>query len=161
GVCYQRPGFEHPHAGFYAQARIGGRDLTNSTMNIKASDIRRGQIVSIDGTNYHVMDFAHRTPGNLRAFVQAKLRNLSHGSQVEKRFRSDEQLEAPFVETREFEYLYSQNEEHVFMDVETYDQLHFDSDMVGDSMRYLLPNTRLLVTYIDNRATSIELPAAV
>ncbi len=130
-------------------------------MNIKASDIRRGQIVTIDGTNFHVMDFAHRTPGNLRAFVQAKLRNLSNGSQVEKRFRSDEQIEAPFVETREFDYLYSQADEHVFMDCETYDQLSFDSSMVGESMQYLLPNTRVMVTYIDNKATSIELPPAV
>jgi elongation factor P len=130
-------------------------------MNIKASDIRRGQIVTIDGTNYLVMDFAHRTPGNLRAFVQAKLRNLSNGSQVEKRFRSDEQIEAPFVEHREFEYLYSAGDEHVFMDVETYDQIHFGSDMVGDSMLYLLPNSRVQVTYIDQKATSIELPASV
>ncbi len=117
--------------------------------------------MTIDGTNFLVMEFAHRTPGNLRAFVQAKLRNLSSGSQVEKRFRSDEQIEAPYVETRDFDYLYSQGDEHVFMDTETYDQLNFDSSMVGDSMKYLLPNTRVQVTYIDNKATSIELPAAV
>ncbi|GIW88914.1 MAG: elongation factor P [Isosphaeraceae bacterium] len=130
-------------------------------MNIKASDIRRGQIVTIDGTNYLVMDFAHRTPGNLRAFVQAKLRNLSNNSQVEKRFRSDEPIEVPFVEHREFEYLYSSDDEHVFMDVETYDQIHLGSDMVGDSMPYLLPNSRVQVTYIDQKPTSIELPATV
>lgn len=130
-------------------------------MNIKASDIRRGQVVSIDGTNYLVMEFAHRTPGNLRAFVQAKLRNLSNGSQVEKRFRSDEQLEAPYVEHREFEYLYSVDDEHVFMDVETYDQIHFGTDMVGDSMLYLLPNTKVMITYIDNKPTSVELPPSV
>jgi elongation factor P len=130
-------------------------------MNIKASDIRRGQIVILDGTNFQVLDFAHRTPGNLRAFVQMKLRNLASGSQVEKRFRSDEQLEVPFVETREFEYLYSSGNEHIFMDVETYDQIHFNEDMVGTSMPYLLPNSRVLVQYIDNKATSVELPPSV
>ncbi len=130
-------------------------------MNIKASDIRRGQVVTIDGTNFLVMDFAHRTPGNLRAFVQAKLRNLTSGSQIEKRFRSDEQIEAPFVEHREFEYLYSSGDEHVFMDIETFDQIHFGTDMVGDSMAYLLPNSRVQVTIIDDKPTSVELPATV
>jgi elongation factor P len=128
---------------------------------MKAVDVRKGQIVNMDGVNYLVMDFAHRTPGNLRAFVQMKLRNLNSGSQVEKRFRSDEDLDVPYVEHREFEYLYSAGEEHVFMDVETYDQLHFGPDMVGDAMLYLLPNTKVMVTYIDNKPTSIEMPATV
>ena len=128
---------------------------------MKASEVRKGQIVNMDGTNFIVLDFAHRTPGNLRAFVQMKLRNLSSGSQVEKRFRSDEQLDVPFVEHRDFEYLYSQGDEHVFMDVENYDQINFGNDMVGDAMQYLLPNNRVQVTYIDSKATSVELPATV
>ncbi len=129
--------------------------------NIKASDIRKGMVVTIDGTNFVVSDFAHRTPGNLRAFVQAKLKNMSSGSTVEKRFRSDEQIEVPFVESKEYEYLYSAGDEHVFMDVETYDQLSFPQDMVGDSIPYLLPNTRVQVRYIDAKPVSIELPASV
>jgi len=128
---------------------------------MKASEVRKGQVVNMDGTNFIVLDFAHRTPGNLRAFVQMKLRNLSSGSQVEKRFRSDEQLEVPYVEHRDFEYLYSQGDEHIFMDVENYDQISFEESMVGDAMKYLLPNTKVQVTYIDSKATSIELPATV
>jgi elongation factor P len=130
-------------------------------MNIKASDIRKGMVVTMDGNNFVVTDFAHRTPGNLRAFVQAKLKNMSNGSSIEKRFRSDEQLEVPFVESKEFEYLYSAGDEHWFMDVETFDQLPFDPDMVGDSIPYLLSNTRVMVKYIDGKAVSIELPASV
>ncbi len=149
-----------------AQATTNG-DLNLKTLShsdktaMKASEVRKGQVVVMDGTNFIVLDFAHRTPGNLRAFVQMKLRNLSSGSQVEKRFRSDEQLDVPYVEHRDFEYLYSQGDEHVFMDVENYDQLTFAESMVGDSMKYLLPNIRVQVTYIDNKATSIELPATV
>lgn len=130
-------------------------------MNIKASDIRRGQVVTMDGVNFVVLDFAHRTPGNLRAFVQVKFRNMSNGSQIEKRFRSDEQIEAPFVETREFDYLYSSGDEHVFMDIETYDQLHFGPDMVGESLPYLQPNMRVQVTYVGDKAISVQLPASV
>jgi elongation factor P len=130
-------------------------------MNIKASDIRKGMVVNMDGNNFVVVDFAHRTPGNLRAFVQAKLKNMANGTTIEKRLRSDEQLEVPFVESRDFEYLYSAGDEHVFMDVETYDQLHFDPDIIGDSMLYLLPNTRVMVKYIDDKPVSIELPASV
>jgi elongation factor P len=130
-------------------------------MNIKASDIRRGMVVAIDNVNFVVSDFAHRTPGNLRAFVQAKLKNMSSGATIEKRFRSDEQIEVPYVESKEYEYLYSASDEHVFMDVETYDQLHFAEDLVGESMKYLLPNIRVMVKYIDGRAVSIELPDTV
>lgn len=128
---------------------------------VKASDIRRGMVVTMDGNNYVVVDFAHRTPGNLRAFVQAKLKNMTGGGNIEKRLRSDEQIEVPFVESKEFEYLYSAGTEHVFMDVETYDQLNFDQEMVGDSIPYMLPNTRVMVKYIDNKAVSIELPPSV
>lgn len=130
-------------------------------MNIKASDIRRGMVVTMDGNNFVVVDFAHRTPGNLRAFVQAKLKNMTNGSTVEKRLRSDEQIEVPYVEKKEYEYLYSAGDEHVFMDIETYDQLSFAKDIVGDSMGYLLPNARVMVTYIGDKAVSIELPASV
>jgi elongation factor P len=130
-------------------------------MNIKASDIRKGMVVTMDNVNFVVVDFAHRTPGNLRAFVQAKLKNLTSGASIEKRFRSDEQLEVPFVETKEYEYLYSASDEHIFMDVETYDQLHFAEDLVGDSMKYLLPNTKVMVKYIGDKAVSIEVPASM
>ncbi len=130
-------------------------------MNVKASDIRRGMVVTMDGNNFVVVDFAHRTPGNLRAFVQAKLKNMSNGTIIEKRLRSDEQLEVPFVESKEYEYLYSAGEEHVFMDTETFDQVHFGDDMVGESMPYLLPNSRVMVKYVDNKPVSVEVPASV
>jgi elongation factor P len=130
-------------------------------MNIKASDIRRGMVVTMDGVNFVVVDFAHRTPGNLRAFVQAKLKNLKNGGNVEKRLRSDEQIEVPFVETKEYEYLYSAGDEHVFMDLETFDQFPFDQDILGTAMDYLLPNTKVMVKYIDDKPVSIELPASM
>jgi len=118
-------------------------------------------VITIDNVNYVVVDFAHHTPGNLRAMVQTKLRNMNSGSLIDKRLRSVDQIEVPFVETKEYEYLYSAGDEHVFMDTETYDQLHFDENIIGTSMHFLLPNTKVMVKYISDKPVSIEIPDSV
>ena len=130
-------------------------------MMIKANDIRRGMVITMEGTNFVVVDFAHHTPGNLRAMVQTKLRNMNSGSLVEKRLRSVDQIEVPYVETKEFEYLYSSGDEHVFMDTETYDQLSFNKDILGTAMDYLLPNSKVMVMYVADKAVSIDVPASI
>jgi elongation factor P len=108
-----------------------------------------------------VVDFAHHTPGNLRAMVQTKLRNMNSGSLIDKRLRSVDQVEVPYVETREFEYLYSSGDEHVFMDTETYDQLSFPPEILGTAMQYVLPNSKVQVMYIDNKPVSVDVPASI
>src|SRR5947209_336076 len=128
-------------------------------MMIKATDIRRGMVITMDGINYVVVDFAHHTPGNLRAMVQTKLRNMNNGVIIEKRLRSVDQIEVPFVETKEYEYLYSSGDEHVFMDTETYDQINFAPEILGSSMQYLLPNAKVTVQYVANKPVSIDVPA--
>lgn len=130
-------------------------------MMIKATDIRRGMVITIEGTNFVVVDFAHHTPGNLRAMVQTKLRNMNSGSLIDKRLRSVDQIEVPYVETKEFEYLYSSGDEHVFMDTETYDQLSFTPEILGTSMQYLLPNSKVMVMYVAEKPVSIEVPASI
>lgn len=131
-------------------------------MKIKATDIRRGMVINMEGTNFVVHDFYHHTPGNLRAMVQAKLKNMNSGALIDYRFRAVDQVEVPFVEQKEYEYLYSAGpDEHIFMDTETYDQVHFGEDMVGTSMGFMLPNTRVQVKYIDDKPVSIEIPATV
>ena len=127
-------------------------------MMIKATDIRRGMVITMEGVNFVVLDFAHHTPGNLRAMVQTKLRNMNSGSLIDKRFRSVDQIEVPYVETKEYEYLYSAGDDHVFMDIETYDQLNFSPDIIGTAMDYLLPNIRVMVKYINDKPVSIEIP---
>ena len=130
-------------------------------MMIKATDIRRGMVITIEGTNFVVVDFAHHTPGNLRAMVQTKLRNMSSGALIEKRLRSVDQIEVPYVETKEFEYLYSTGDEHVFMDSETFDQLSFPPDIIGTAMQYILPNSKVKVMYVDDKPVSVEVPASI
>jgi elongation factor P len=130
-------------------------------MMIKATDVRRGMVITMEGVNYVVVDFAHHTPGNLRAMVQTKLRNMNSGSLIDKRLRSVDQIEVPYVETKEYEYLYSAGDEHVFMDSETYDQLNFSPDIIGTAMQYLLPNSKVMVKYINDKPVSIEIPDSV
>jgi len=130
-------------------------------MMIKANDIRRGMVITIEGTNFVVVDFAHHTPGNLRAMVQTKLRNMTSGALIEKRLRSVDQIEVPYVETKQFEYLYSSGDEHVFMDSETYDQLSFAPEILGTAMQYILPNHKVTVQYVDNKPVSVEVPASI
>jgi elongation factor P len=130
-------------------------------MMIKANDVRRGMVVTIDGVNFVVVDFAHHTPGNLRAMVQTKLRNMNNGSIIDKRLRSVDQIEVPYVETKQYEYLYSAGDEHVFMDSETYDQLSFPPEILGTSMQYLLPNTKVMVMHVADKPVSIDVPASV
>src|SRR6478735_12576460 len=114
-------------------------------MMLKATEIRRGMVITMEGINFVVLDFAHHTPGNLRAMVQTKLRNMNNGSLIEKRLRSVDQIEVPFVETKEYEYLYSSGDEHVFVDSETYDQLSFPPEILGTAMQYILPNSKVQV----------------
>ena len=149
--------YEHPRFIEYEQP--SGRDET--IMMLKATEIRRGMVITMEGINYVVVDFAHHTPGNLRAMVQTKLRNMNSGALIDKRLRSVDQIEVPYVETKEYEYLYSSGDEHVFMDTETYDQLHFSEDIIGTSMQYLLPNSKVMVKYISDKPVSIEIPDSV
>lgn len=130
-------------------------------MMIKATDIRRGMVITMEGTNFVVVDFAHHTPGNLRAMVQTKLRNMSSGALIDKRLRSVDQIEVPYVETKQFEYLYSTGDEHVFMDSETFDQLSFAPEILGTAMQYILPNSKVQVMYVDDKAVSVDVPASI
>ncbi|MGH9828304.1 MAG: elongation factor P, partial [Blastocatellia bacterium] len=93
---------------------------------MQANDIRKGMIIIYNGTPHRVLDFQHRTPGNLRAFVQAKLRSLKGGSSTEVRFSSTENIERAALEDHEMEYLYSDSDQHHFMNTENYEQSPLD-----------------------------------
>jgi elongation factor P len=134
---------------------------TRNAMMIKATDIRRGMVITIEGTNFVVVDFAHHTPGNLRAMVQTKLRNMNSGALIEKRLRSVDQIEVPYVETKEFEYLYSSGDEHVFMDTETYDQLPTPKTVLGDAANYLKEGDSVVLQMYGGDMVGVDLPAAV
>ena len=128
---------------------------------MQANDIRRGMIIMYNGAPHRVMDFQHRTPGNLRAFVQAKLRNVKNGSSTEVRFSSTENIERAMLEEHEMEYLYSDGDMHHFMNTETYDQIALDSEALGDAMNYLVAGTKIKVEFFEGSPMGVELPPAV
>ena len=103
---------------------------------MKANDIRKGIVVMYEGNPCRVMDFQHRTPGNLRAFVQVRMRNLSSGNSFETRFSSTEDLETARLDTREMQVLYDDGTDVHVMDAHTYDQYTLDSEVVGELRRF-------------------------
>jgi elongation factor P len=128
---------------------------------MKATEIRKGQVVKMDGQNYLIVGTEHVTPGNWRAMVQTKLKNLNTGTIIEKRLRSTEDVEIAFVENKKMEYLYSSGSEHVFMDNDTYDQVTFAKEMVEDVMPFILPNAHVSVLYCDGKPLTVEAPRTV
>jgi len=115
----------------------------------------------IDGQLCVCTQATHVTPGNLRAFVQAKLRRLSDGVTLEKRLRSTEDVEQAFLDRREMEYLYSDSRSHVFMDNQTYDQTMVPDELLGDAMKYFKPNTAVTALVHEGNIVSVELPKVV
>ena len=128
---------------------------------ISATELRPGMIVIHNGELHRAHSVVHKTPGNLRGFVQAKLRNLRSGSMNEHRFRSEDRIEKASLDTHEMQYLYSDASGHHFMNQENYDQLSLSDDVVGESMKYLLPETVITVDFYEGNPVSVELPTTV
>src|SRR5258707_11595535 len=126
--------------------------------SIQANDLRKGNIIIYNKDPYRILEFEHRTPGNLRAFVQVKMRNMRNGSSTATRFSSTEQLEKAQLEQHEMQYLYSDGELHHFMNNETYEQVALNEEILGDSVNYLIPNLQIEVEFLDGNPISVELP---
>jgi len=114
-----------------------------------------------DGDVCRLMSVTHRTPGNLRAFVQVRMRNLRTGNSFEHRFSSTESVERAMLDTSPMEYLYSDGDQHHFMNQETYEQVALADETLGDGMLYLLPNAVIRVDFYEGNPVGIELPTTV
>ena len=128
---------------------------------MRASDIRKGQAVIIDGKLMVVTNADHNTPGNLRAKVQFKLRDVAKGTIQDKRVGATDDIETTNLDSRQVEYLYSDNDGHVLMDLETYDQNTIPREVFGDDIKYLKPNTQMTAMFHDGKIVSYELPKTV
>lgn len=128
---------------------------------MRASEMRKGQTVTIDGKLYAIVDFQHVKLGKGGAVYQTKLKNLVDGSIQNARLRSDETVEEAYLDTRTYEYLYSSGSDHVLMDTQTYDQIMLDDDAFGDGQKYLRPNTQLQVSMYQGKPVVVTLPNTV
>ncbi len=130
-------------------------------MAIPATQIRRGMVILFEGNLCKVVEFRHHTPGNLRAMVQTKLRNLKTGSTFEHRFRSADTIERATLEQHEMEYLYSDGSGHHFMNTENYEQLAFSDEDLGDMAQWLIQGLHIQAEFYEGRAIGIDLPDSI
>ena len=130
-------------------------------MSVPATELRPGMIIKHNNDLHAVFSVEHRTPGNLRAFIQAKLRNLRTGAMFEHRFRSADAIDRINVDEEQMEYLYADGTDYYFMNTENYEQLHLTRDTLGDAVDYLIPNLQIKVEFYDGKAVGVELPQTV
>ena len=128
---------------------------------ISATQMRPGMVIKFNNELYSIFKSEHRTPGNLRGFVQAKMRNLRSGSMIDHRFSSEDRVEKAILEEHEMEYLYDDGEFFYFMNTETFEQMHMTRETLGDATLYLIPQFRLNVEFYEGKPISVELPPTV
>ena len=129
---------------------------------MNASDLRKGIIISYKNALWQAVEVTHRTPGNLRAFVQAKLRNLITGVQFTERFASTEVIEQAWLDKRKCEYLYMDHQSGpMFMDSENYEQFALPKEVLGEAMGFIPPNTVVEVTFHEGKPLTVQLPSSV
>ena len=130
-------------------------------MAIPATQMRPGMIIKHNNELHAVFSVEHRTPGNLRAFIQAKLRNLRTGAMFEHRFRSPDPIDRVVVDEIPMDFLYADGDDFYFMNTENYEQTHLKGAMLGDAVEYLTSNLQIKVSFFDGVAVGIELPQTV
>ena len=130
-------------------------------MAIPATQIRRGMVIVFEGQPCKVLEFRHHTPGNLRAMIQTKLRNIRTGSSFEHRFRSADTVERASLEQHEMEYLYSDGSHHHFMNTESFEQTALSGDDLGDAAQWLSPGLKIQAEFYEGEPIGIDLPPSL
>jgi len=130
-------------------------------MAIPATQIRRGMVIVFEGQPCKVVEFRHHTPGNLRAMIQTKLRNIRTGSSFEHRCRSADTIERASLEQHEMEYMYSDGSHHPFMNTETYDQVALSDDDLGDAAQWLSAGLKIQAEFYEGAPIGIDLPPSL
>jgi elongation factor P len=148
--------------GIWADGTIERKFPEGFVASINYSQVRKGMvIVGDDGQLYSVVDRDLNTPGNWRAILQLKLKNLKTGSVTMNRVRPEDKVEQAYLDKRLMQYLYAEGDGYVFMDKETYDQITLGKEWVGDQILYLKENDDAHVTFYEGKPLSLELPATV
>ena len=128
---------------------------------ISATQLRPGMVIKFNNELYSIFSVNHRTPGNLRGFVQVRMRSLRSGSMTEHRFSSEDRVEKAMLEEQEMQYLYDDGEYYYFMNTENFEQMHLMKDLLGDATQYLIPQLMVTVEFYEGKPMSVELPATV
>ncbi|MHB1646896.1 MAG: elongation factor P [Candidatus Acididesulfobacter diazotrophicus] len=122
------------------------------------TDFKKGLRIEFEKEPFEIIDFQHVKPGKGGAFVRTKLKNLINGRVIDRTLRAGEKVETPNIEEKNMQYLYAEGDEYVFMDNETYDQIKFSKETVGDNEGFLLENITVNVLYYNNKPINIDVP---
>jgi len=118
-------------------------------------------VIKFNNDLYSVFKMEHRTPGNLRGFVQVKMRNLRSGTMIEHRFSSEDRVERAALDEHEMEYLYDDGEYYYFMNTENFEQMHLTREILGDGVEFLVPQLKVNIEFYEGKPISVELPPTV
>lgn len=130
-------------------------------MAIQATNLRKGMVIRYNNDPHKTLEVQHRTPGNLRAFVQASLRNLKSGRSIDVRFGSTDSVEQLSTDTKRLEFSYIDRGTYVFIDPQSYESVELADELISDAKNYLVPNTHVDVQYVDDKPISVDLPSSV
>ncbi len=130
-------------------------------MKLKATQLRKGNIIEHNGELFRLTEVFHNTPGKGQASVQTKMKNIRTGVNAEKRFRSDETAFKASLDSKEMEFLYQDGDDYYFMDTTSYEQIPLRQEMLEDNIYYLLPNTKVTINFYQDAPVGLELPGSV
>ncbi len=130
-------------------------------MAVSANDLKKGMAIKLGNDIFVVLETQHRTPGNLRAFVQATLRNIHTRKSTVHRFSSTEKVETVMLIKKRLEFTYKDKETYHFIDPNTYEDYELHSDVVGDAAKYLTENLACDIMFVEGQAVNVELPPTV
>jgi elongation factor P len=128
---------------------------------IKASELRKGKLISFEGELYTVHDSRHVAKGNKGSYMQTKLRGVKSGTMIDMRFNVNDRIETPFLDTKPYEFLYRDGQDYVLMDQETFDQIHVAEDVMGEAHLYLKGNEVVVCGAVEGEIVTAELPNVV
>ncbi len=128
---------------------------------MNANDLRPGMVIRHNDELFSIHKAEHRTPGNLRAFVQARMRNLRTGALIDHRFRSTDAVERAILDETEMQYLYSDGDSFFFMNTSNYEQIHLHKDVIGDRAQFMVPDVMIKVVLYEGSPVDVQLPATV
>ena len=129
--------------------------------SVQATRLRKGMLIKRGDDLLRIIDLQHKTPGNLRGFVQVRMRNIRNASLSDHRFRAEEDVERATLDEREMQYMYRDGDSFHFMDMHNYEQIHIEAEALGDSVNYLIPEMVINVEFYGAEPVGIELPQTV
>lgn len=129
--------------------------------SVQATRLRKGNLIKLGNELYRILDLHHLTPGNKRAHIQARMRNIRTGTLMDEKFRAEEDIERAILDEREMQYLYNDGDHYYFMDTSSYEQVQISAEALGDSKDYLIAELTIRVEFYDVEPVGIELPPTV